>query len=64
MVGLLFSTPLLVRLYRRDHSWQAPAIALAVVVAMFSSFTFVVGPILSDSYRFASSGHEQHHPAP
>lgn len=46
-VGLLFSLPLLRRLYLRFQTWKAPAIALVIFVAMFSLSAFVVGPAIS-----------------
>ena len=46
-LGLLFSLPLLRRLYIRFRTWKAPAIALAIFVAMFSLSAFVIGPAIS-----------------
>lgn len=46
-LGLLFSMPLLRRLYTRFNTWKAPAIALVVFVAMFSLSAFVIGPAIS-----------------
>lgn len=46
-LGLLFSVPLLRRLYTRFHTWKAPAIALAIFVALFSLSAFVIGPAIS-----------------
>jgi len=46
-LGLLFSLPLLRRLYLRFRTWKAPAIALAIFVAMFSLSAFVIGPAIS-----------------
>lgn len=46
-LGLLFSVPLLRRLYLRFKTWKAPAIALAIFVAMFSLSAFVIGPAIS-----------------
>lgn len=46
-LGLLFSVPLLRRLYTRFRTWKAPAIALAVFVALFSLSAFVIGPAIS-----------------
>jgi hypothetical protein len=46
-LGLLFSVPLLRRLYTRFHTWKAPAIALVVFVALFSLSAFVIGPAIS-----------------
>lgn len=48
-LGLLFSVPLLRRLYIRFHTWKAPAIALVIFVAMFSLSAFVIGPAISGS---------------
>lgn len=46
-LGLLMSVPLLRRLLRRFGTWKAPALALAVFVALFSLSTFVIGPALN-----------------
>lgn len=46
-VGLLLSVPMLRRLHRRFGSWVAPAIAVAIFVAMFSLSAFVIGPAIS-----------------
>ena len=46
-LGLLFSVPLLRRLYRRFRTWKAPAVAVAVFAVMFSLSAFVVGPALT-----------------
>jgi hypothetical protein len=46
-VGLLFSIPLLRRLYRRFNTWRAPAIAIAVFAAVFSLSAFVIGPAIT-----------------
>ncbi len=47
VIGLVFSIPLLRRLYRRFQTWRAPAIAVAVFAAVFSLSAFVVGPAVS-----------------
>lgn len=47
MVGLLFSIPMLRRLYRRFQSWVAPAIAVAAFAVMFSLSAFVIGPAIA-----------------
>lgn len=47
VVGLLFSLPLLRRLYTRYNTWRAPAMALALLVALFSLSAFVIGPAIS-----------------
>lgn len=46
-LGLLFSVPLLRRLYGRFRTWKAPAAALVVFATMFSLSAFVVGPAIS-----------------
>lgn len=46
-LGLVFSIPLLRRLYRKFHSWRAPAIAVVVFAAMFSLSAFVIGPAIT-----------------
>jgi hypothetical protein len=48
-VGLVFSIPLLRRLYRRFDTWKAPVTALVVFAAMFSLSAFVIGPAISGS---------------
>lgn len=47
VLGLAFSMPLLRRLYVRFNTWRAPAVALAILVAMFSVSAFVIGPAIS-----------------
>ncbi|MCY7400717.1 MAG: hypothetical protein LH477_07150 [Nocardioides sp.] len=47
-LGLLFSVPLLRRLYRRFGTWKAPAVALVVFAVMFSLSAFVIGPAITD----------------
>lgn len=44
---LAFSMPLLRRLYVRFSTWRAPAVVLAILVAMFSVSAFVIGPAIS-----------------
>jgi hypothetical protein len=46
VVGLLFSVPLLRRLYRRFGTWKAPAIALALFAVMLALSAFVIGPAI------------------
>lgn len=46
-LGLLFSVPLLRRLYRRFRTWKAPAVAVLVFATMFSLSAFVIGPAIS-----------------
>jgi len=62
VLGLLFSVPLLRRLYARFDTWKAPAIALAIFVAMFSLSAFVIGPAISgDSSQTPSPGQTPDH---
>ena len=71
-LGLLFSVPLLRRLYRRFRTWKAPAIALVVFVAMFSLSAFIIGPAISGDDEpvpvpappgqgVSPEGHAEHH---
>ena len=65
-VGFIAALPFLRRLQRRFRSWRAPAIALAVFVAMFSLSSFVIGPAIAGEdgpVRPATeqSGHDEHH---
>lgn len=46
-IAVVISIPFLLRIYRRFHTWIAPLIALAVMAAMFSLSTFVIGPAIS-----------------
>lgn len=47
VLGIVFSLPLLRRLYRRFGTWKAPAVALGVFALMFSLSAFVIGPAIS-----------------
>lgn len=47
VLGFAATVPMLVRLYRKFHSWAAPAIGLLVFAAMFSLSAFVIGPAIS-----------------
>lgn len=65
-IGFVAAIPFLWRLYRRFQTWKAPAIALAIFVAMFSLSSFVIGPAISGGDAPAQpgieqDGHEQHH---
>lgn len=67
-IGLVAAVPFLLRLERRFGTWRAPAIALAVFVAMFSLSSFVIGPALSGGTDEpvmpgveAPAGHASHH---
>lgn len=46
-LGLLFSIPMLRRIYRRFGSWVAPAVGIGVFSAMFALSAFVIGPTLT-----------------
>lgn len=48
VLGLVFSLPLLRRLYRRFGTWKAPALALGIFALMFSLSAFVIGPAITD----------------
>lgn len=68
VVGLVFSIPLLRRLYRRFGTWKAPTAALVVFAAMFSLSAFVIGPAISGGSSSISptpsetpSEHSGHH---
>lgn len=69
VLGLVFSLPLLRRLYRRFGTWKAPALALAVFALMFSLSAFVIGPAISDTDPQPAPGpteqldpdHDEHH---
>jgi hypothetical protein len=67
-LGLVFSIPLLRRLYRRFGTWKAPTTALVVFAAMFSLSAFVIGPAISGGGSSNSpapaetpAGHNGHH---
>lgn len=47
VLGLVLSVPLLRRLYRRFHTWKAPAIALVVFALMYALSALVIGPAIS-----------------
>lgn len=47
LIALVGSVPLLLRIHRRFRSWVAPAIAFAVMAALFSLSSFVIGPAIS-----------------
>lgn len=46
VIAVVMSIPFLLRIYRRFHTWVSPVIALAVMAAMFSLSTFVIGPAI------------------
>lgn len=49
VLGFAASIPFLLRLRRRFGTWRAPAIALAIFVAMFTLSAAVIGPAISAS---------------
>lgn len=66
VIGFVAAIPFLLRLHHRFGTWRAPAIALAIFVAMFSLSSFVIGPAISGDDKptrpgIQQSGHEQHH---
>ena len=66
VLGLVASVPLLLRLRRRFGTWRAPALGLAVFVAMFAISAFVVGPAISGqadnpSPIVPAGQHDNHH---
>lgn len=50
-IALVVSIPFLWRVYRRFHTWIAPAIAMGIMAAMFALSTFVIGPAISGDDR-------------
>ena len=58
-IGFVAAIPFLLRLHRRFATWKAPAIALAVFVAMFSLSTFVIGPLITGGGSSDKPGIEQ-----
>ena len=67
IVGLLFSIPMLRRLYHRFHTWAAPAIAVVVFAGLFALSAFVIGPAISGTATQSSPvtpapvEHDTHH---
>jgi hypothetical protein len=64
-IGFVVTIPFLLRLYDRFATWKAPAIAMAVFVAMFSLSAFVIGPAITGSDKpnvEQPNGHLGHHP--
>ena len=59
VIGLVASIPFLRRLYRRFHTWRAPAAALGVFVVGFAVSALVIGPAISDSDAPAEPGIQQ-----
>lgn len=54
--GLLMSTPMLRRIYRRFRTPWAPAIGIAVFTGLFSLSAFVIGPAVSGAADPAPRG--------
>ena len=67
LIGLVAAIPFLRRLYRRFHTWIAPAIAVAIFAATFAVSTLVIGPAISGNDAPAKpsvqqpAGHTSHH---
>ena len=65
-IGFVVTIPFLLRLHRRFATWKAPAIAMAVFVAMFSLSAFVIGPAITGGSDKPNgeqpNGHLGHHP--
>jgi len=49
VLGLLFSIPLLRRLYRHFRGWMAPALAVVGFAEMFTFSAVVLGPLITGS---------------
>ena len=71
LLGLVFSIPMLRRLWRRFHSWRALAAAVTVFTALFLVSALVIGPAISgESAPEAPPGpepsatHSEHHEGP
>lgn len=71
-IGLVAAIPMLLRLYRRFHTWVAPATAVAIFAAMFTLSTLVIAPLITGSGSDGEakpqapgiqmpSGHAAHH---
>lgn len=56
VLGLIVAIPFLRRLHRRFGTWRAPAIAVALFVAVFSFSTFVVGPRINGEGNVTPTG--------
>lgn len=68
-IGFVAAVPFLRRLHRKFATWKAPALALAVFVAMFSLSSFVIGPAIAGGDESPPAkpgiqqpaGHAEHH---
>ena len=67
-IGFVAAIPFLRRLHRRFQTWRAPALARAIIAAMFSLSSFVIGPAIAGDDESTRpgieqrGGHEDHHP--
>ena len=68
LLGLVFSIPLLRRLWRRFHSWRALAAAVTVFTVLFLVSALVIGPAISGESApepppgpEPSATHSEHH---
>lgn len=71
-LGFLAAIPMLRRIHRHTGSWRVPGALLAVMTAMFTFSSLVIGPALTDSRESSKpakpgptqplpAGHESHH---
>lgn len=49
LVGFLLTIPLLRRIHRHTRSWTAPTLALAALVGVYLTSSFVIAPRLTSS---------------
>lgn len=47
VLGLLATTPMLARLYRRFRSWAAPAIAISLFALTYTVSSIYIGPLFT-----------------
>ncbi len=64
-IGFVLTVPMLLRLKRRSHTWAAPAVALAIFMAMFTVSTLWIGPAIRGDAGSAGGSlpvdHASHH---
>ncbi len=67
-LGLALSIPMLRRLYRRFHTWVAPALAIAAFAVMFALSALVIAPLITGGPARPAqpgvqlpAGHASHH---
>lgn len=48
-LGLLAAIPMLIRLYRRFHSWAAPAVAISLFAITYTVSSLYLGPLFTGS---------------